>query len=204
MRQTAKCSLAVMAYIIGSPAVAQSQTEYHDYDTLGRLVVTETQGGENGDQARSYCYDELGNRKTLKLSDASSTLSCAPPSSSQPPSSPPPAPPPPTPPSNSPPKATDDYISVGQNYCDASFPVNLTSNDTDAEDNPNKPVLVSITNTSGGTIAASVISDSDVQIDLFGESAFASFEYVIEDSAGLTDSAALHVQFTGCGNQASF
>ena len=183
---------------LSTQAVAQStQVEDHRYDSLGRLIVTEVSGLNDGD-TRSYCYDQLGNRLTLRASVDGSEPACAAGSSPTPPADPPPPPPPPPPSSsNVPPVADDDFIS-GQ--CDTSTPFNLTADDFDAEDDPIKPALISLTLKFAGPASAVITnaSTSSVSIEFGAEVGATTYDYTVADSAGATDTAQLTIS-TMCG-----
>lgn len=178
-------------------AAAQSETETHSYDSLGRLISTTTAGGQNNNEARSYCFDEVGNRTNFKSSASGATLSCSPPPPPPPaPPSPPPAPPPPPPPPpNYPPTAQNDAAS-GQ--CYGSTLVNLTANDTDPDgDYPLS--LVSIVQSNTGAATASIFSSSTAEV-IFGPNFdFTTFTYTVEDALGATGTATLTVSTSSCG-----
>ncbi len=185
---------SLLALALSQDASAQSQTEDHTYDALGRLVITDTSGANDGD-ARSYCYDDAGNRTKLRASQDSSAESCAAPTPDQLPPEPPQPPPPPPPPSgNTPPAASNDSVSGD---CMDTATVNLTVNDFDADDDPTRPVLVSIVKTSGSG-GASKVSASSVSVSFALNGGGGVFSYVIEDSDGATDTGTLHVTTNQC------
>lgn len=181
--------------MLATAAVSQ-EVETHTYDELGRLISTQTSGPNssfNDDEARSYCYDALGNRTDLKASTDNSVLACPAPSpAATPPVTPSPTPTPPAPPTNSPPYAVDDAV---WGNCGASTSISVTANDSDAEDSPIKPQLVSITKLSGFA-TASVVS-GNVSLNYGGYSGFSVFSYTIEDSDGATGAGTLEVQSGG-------
>ena len=197
MRRFAILLAATAAGVIFIPkASSQTQTEYHEYDELGRIEATRTTGLNAGD-ARSYCYDRLGNRKALRASNDNSSANCAAPTPMPTPApEPTPTPTPPPTSSNNPPTANADNLPLD---CFDSLTVNLTANDFDAEDYPAKPSLVSITRTAGPASASKISgSSSSVIVSAGGVNGTASFSYTITDSAGATDTGALTVYITGC------
>ena len=192
---------SAIALILALPASlsAQSQTETHSYDELGRLIVTTTSGGLNNGDTRSYCFDEEGNRQELKFTSNGTTANCVAPT----PQTPPPpnsgsSAPTPTPtPTNTPPVAVNNSVS---GLCWNVTTVNLTANDSDAEDAPAKPVLVSISNGAGGQASATIASSSSVYVDFGPLWDITTFTYTVQDSDGAQDSATLSVATSSCGN----
>lgn len=183
-----------LALATSQVAFGQAQTEDHAYDALGRLVITDTSGNNDG-QARSYCYDKAGNRTDLRASTDSSAASCASTSPTPLPSpTPTPTPTPPPPPGNTPPAADNDFVSGD---CMETATVNLTANDFDAEDEPVKPVLLSIVKTSGRG-SASKVSASSVSVSFALSGGSGVFTYTIEDSGGATDTGTLYVTTNEC------
>lgn len=75
--------------------------------------------------------------------------------------------------------------------------VNLTANDFDAEDEPVKPVLLSIVKTSGRG-SASKVSASSVSVSFALSGGSGVFTYTIEDSGGATDTGTLYVTTNEC------
>ena len=189
----------VFALVFGSSAVfAQSSTETYTYDSLGRLVVADTSGGQNDDEAHSICYDKSGNRKEYKSTSDGSTSSCVDEGTSAgssgsssaplPPSSPPP-------PVNSSPLTTADFDSGD---CLTNSTVNLTGNDTDPE--LNYPLaLTAISLGNGGMATASVLSSSSVSVTLGPSGDLTTFTYTVADSLGATATGQLSVSTTSCG-----
>lgn len=194
-------ALSGMAFLTilvpGSPAQAQSRTESHTYDQLGRLIKTQTNGGPTSSDTRSFCYDEEGNRKRLEMTTNGTVAACAPPPAQTPPPPGTTAPPPPPPPSsNTPPVAMNDTVS-GQ--CFLAVTKNVTSNDSDAEDNPTKPILVSVASGTGGQAGASKASDSSISVAFGPAGDLTRFIYTIRDSAGATATGQLTVSTSTCG-----
>lgn len=188
------CSL--IAFAFATQAVAQStQTEDHEYDSLGRLIVTDVSGLNNGD-TRGYCYDELGNRLKLRASIDGSEPTCSSPNPPTPPPPPSPPPPPPAPPSgNVPPVADADNIS---GECGTSIILNITADDFDAEDDPTKPTLVSLAPWLSGPASATIVSASSVSVTFGSAEGFTHYQYIVEDSQGASDQATLAIT-TSCG-----
>ena len=186
-----------MGLLWSLPVQAQSRSETHTYDELGRLIVTRTNNGPSNADTRSLCYDEEGNRKRLELNANGSVAACAPPPVQTPPplgGTPPPPPPPSS--SNTPPVASNDSVS---GYCFLTASVNLTANDSDVEDSPTKPVLVSIDGGSGGFAGAYKISNSSVSVDFGPAGDVTTFNYTIRDSVGATATGRLTVYTSSCG-----
>ena len=196
MRNSLNCSLLAATVLVAGPAVSQTQTETHVYDNLGRLIVTNTVGGPNDNETRSYCFDELGNRKIFKSSESGVAAACAPQTSPQPPAPDPPAPIPPPSSSGTPPTANDDWIRGG---CQHTTTANLTANDSDAEDAPIKPKLIAIGQSSNSMAGATRINDSSASVDFSDRNSLVSVPYTIRDSAGQTASGNLIIETTGCG-----
>lgn len=172
------------------------QVETNQYDALGRLIVTQTAGGQNNGEARSICYDVVGNRQKFRASTDASIATCVPPPPAPTPSPSPTPTPTPTPtPSNSPPNAVNDSVS---GTCNGWTVINVTLNDTDPE--PNYPLsLVSVSAGSGGDSDASVFSSTHIEV-FFGPTAWTntSFTYTVADSLGATDTATLTVSTESC------
>ncbi|WPZ03967.1 hypothetical protein T8S45_00075 [Blastomonas marina] len=72
--------LGVTLAVIPTVVAAQSRAEDHTYDELGRLVSTKGSGTTAG-EARSWCFDEAGNRLAYEASDTGATHNCLPPTS---------------------------------------------------------------------------------------------------------------------------
>lgn len=69
-----KAFAAIMALgVLGVPLQAQAQsqasTTAYTYDALGRLVQVEKSGGQQGNAARTYEYDRVGNRIAFASSE---------------------------------------------------------------------------------------------------------------------------------------
>ena len=177
----------------GTPAFAQEVTSDHEYDALGRLIASEDTNGD----ARSYCYDEAGNRTEAKGSTSGAVASCpAPPAPSAPPSgggspgggtgggntS-----------QNNPPITVSDTL---QMPCSATVTVNLTSNDSD----PDGDTPLALQSIDGGGLGfAQVISNSSVEVTSSNEKMdHEPFEYVVSDSLGLTSTGILTVSTPKC------
>lgn len=174
---------------------AEAQTKTHEYDELGRVVVSETNGGTHDGKARSTCFDPAGNRTDFESSTSGSTLTCAdPPAAPPPPGNPPPPPPPPPPPSNSPPVTEDDVELMG---CDLTMSFDVAGDDEDAEDDPLPPTLTAIT--PGGVIATASVSDGLAEVSSGLSEGTQAFTYTVEDSQGLTATGQLTVHVVGCG-----
>lgn len=190
--------LAVLAggSLLALPAAlsAQSRTETHTYDALGRLVVTRTNGGPAQADTRSLCYDEEGNRQKLAMVNDGTVAACAPPPVQTPPpvtGTPTPTPPPS---GNTPPVAVNDAVS---GKCFHTATINLTANDSDAQDSPAKPVLVSVDGGSGGFAGAYQVSNSSVSVDFGPAGDWTQFTYTVRDSAGATATGTLTVTTSG-------
>lgn len=169
---------------MASPALAQ-QVEQHDYDALGRLAATDTDGGINNGENRSQCYDPAGNRTFYRSETDGTAANCAaPPAQNLPGSDPPPPPAPsPTPPSaNTPPVATDDAVS---GPCGGERILNITANDRDAENQTLRIISLTLV---GGPSVIEQASDSSVYISFGGGNrASTIYDYVVADSSGATD-----------------
>lgn len=162
---------------------AQERTENHEYDSLGRLIITQS-SGVGSTETRSYCFDELGSRSVLRTSTDGSVANCPPPLPAPTPS--------PTPaPTNTPPVANGD---LARGWCNTSTTFNVTANDSDAEDDPAKPVLMGIVEASGGGASAARLNGSSVSIDFGSAAGISQYTYTIKDSAGATDTAFLTIE----------
>ncbi len=78
MRRALVCRVGLLLAIPGltmSPASA-GETMTYTYDELGRLLVVQSAGTVNNNQAMTYCYDAVGNRMRVKSSDSGSVASC--------------------------------------------------------------------------------------------------------------------------------
>lgn len=172
------------------------QVETNQYDALGRLIVTQTTGGQNNGEARSICYDEVGNREKFRASTDASTATCVPPPPAPTPTPSPTPTPTPTPtPSNSPPNAVDNSVS---GTCNGWTTINVLLNDTDPE--PNYPFsLVSLSAGTGGDSSASIFSSTHIEV-FFGptQGTNTMFTYTMQDSLGATDTATLTVSTGSC------
>ena len=175
------------------PVQAQSRSETHTYDELGRLIVTRTNGGPSNADTRSLCYDEEGNRKRLEMTANGSVVNCpAPPAQTPPPAGgTPPPPPPPPPTSNNPPVAKDDNVS---GTCGNDKTLNVIVNDTDADGHALH--IVSLTHVAGPSVAQ-VVSSSSVWITFAGQNfAGTTFDYVVSDTEGATDTGRIFATTT--------
>ena len=188
---------AFLLTLLPQQAFAQVVDTY-EYDELGRLRVVDSDGTNNAnDTTRSWCYDEQGNRIRYEAKGLGVEVPCADPPSQTLPGEQDPDPPS-QPSSNTPPSATDDNAN---GPCNMSASVNLTANDSDMEDNPAKPVLVSISGPTGGGATAYVISASSVRVEFGPQSDYSQFTYTIRDTQGATDSGTLTVWTSSCNGQ---
>ena len=182
---------------IDSASSAQSSTETYTYDALGRLIVTDTSGGENDAEVHSLCYDKAGNRTEYKTTSDGAASSCIDDGSSggsggggggTPP-------PPPPPPSNNPPVTQNDSATL---FCDMILTVNLTANDSDPEGN--FPLTVTnVVYTSGSPASVSSFSASSATIDAGPIDGITTFTYTVQDSLGASSTGTLTIATTGCG-----
>lgn len=188
------CALALQP----SPAEAQ-QTQSQSFDALGRLVTVVTTGGANDQDARSLCYDEVGNRDKFRASIDASTANCPPPPPpppTPPPPTPPTPPPPPSPPGNLPPVAEANSV---DGNCNGWTIVNLTANDTDPEGN--YPLtFVSLNHASGSDSTALKVSNSSAEINFGSFVGITEFSYLVQDSLGASSTGILWVSVASCGD----
>lgn len=186
--------IGLLVIPMANPALAQ-QVEQHDYDALGRLAATDTDGGINNGENRSQCYDPAGNRTFYRSETDGTAANCAaPPAQSLPGSDPPPPPAPsPTPPlANTPPTATDD---TAYGPCNGEGIFNITANDRDAE---NQTLRVISLTPIGGPSVIELASDSSIHITFFGRNrASTIYDYVLSDSSGATDTGRI-TAITSC------
>ncbi|MBO9711433.1 hypothetical protein [Sphingomonas sp.] len=70
-------STAVVA-LIGAAAARADETVVYVYDSLGRLVTTQTTGTVNAGETKSICYDRAGNRLRYKDSPSGVVAACLP------------------------------------------------------------------------------------------------------------------------------
>lgn len=196
IKQSLLVSSAMVLVFAIDPVSAQSSTETYTYDALGRLIVSDTSGGQNDDEVHSICYDKAGNRVEYTSKSDGSTSSCVDDGSgSGGGGTPPPPPPPPPPPTNNPPSTTNDLAS-GQ--CLTTATVNLTVNDTDPEGN--YPLaLTAISSGSSGQAFATIVSGSSVSVDFGAQTGVTTFTYTVADSLGATSTGQLEVWTSSCG-----
>ena len=176
--QSRSVALAVLSIVVLSgTANAQSSTERYTYDDLGRLLMVETEGGQNDGESQALQYDDAGNRTSYQLSTGTTSQ----------PSDPPPAG------TNYPPDTTSDSTSGA---CLTSLTINLTANDTDPEDN--YPLqLVSVSRNFGGA-TATVTSASSVRVTFGQAGDISQFTYRVQDSLGAQANGQLSVRSSTC------
>ena len=186
------------ALIIGSTsALAQSQVEKHTYDVHGRLTATEVIGGAHNNDARSTCYDELGNRRTFRVSVDGSVLSCSAPSTQTPPDPVSSTPAPPSDPpavGNSAPQPTTDNTSSG---CYTMRSIDIIANDTDPDGDA--LTLLNVTEDITGTGAYVVVMNGVAQISFGERSGTERWRYEVADVHGATAMAYVYIT-TDCSN----
>lgn len=171
-------------------ASAANETTHHNYDALGRLVISQSEGTVNDDETRSLCYDAAGNRTKFVSDDAAGVANCAP--AFQPMPSPSPIST-----SNTPPTANTDSVSVRK----PSFfqpaetkSVNVIANDTDA-DGDLPLVLISVSITSGGA-SVQLESSSNVLVTAASSAGASSANYEVIDARGAVSTGTLTIQTT--------
>lgn len=173
---------AIITIVASSSSATESVT--YTYDALGRLVVAQSAGTVNDDQAHSLCFDPAGNRTKYYSDDATGIASCAPTPA------PMPTPSPPASSSNTPPVAVQDSGYV--NFINQPTLFNLVANDTDA-DGDYPLVLTSASVTSGyGTV--SLISPTQVSVERkYSWSTNMTISYQITDGRGAVSTGQLLV-----------
>ena len=182
---------------IATSAVAQSQTETYSYDVHGRLTATEVTGGAHDNDARSTCYDELGNRRTFRVSVDGSVLSCPAPSTQAPPdpvSSNPTAPSDPPAVGNSVPQPTTDNLSSS---CYALRSIDIIANDIDPDGDA--LTLLSVTEDITGTGAYVDVINGVAQVSFGSRSGTDRWRYDVADIHGATATGFIYIT-TNCSN----
>lgn len=196
MRYRLLATCSVLSLAIMMPASAQQSSEEYTYDSLGRLVVSKTAGGENNNETHSLCFDAAGNRTNYHSTSDGSLAGCVDTGSGSSTPTPTPSPTPtPTPtPSNNPPTTTNDSIS-GQ--CFLSLTTNVIVNDTDPEGN--YPLVLQSVSRVSGQAGATKVSDSSVRVDFGPSYDISTYNYSVRDSLGATSQGQLTIRTTSCG-----
>ena len=185
----------VILLVGGTSALTQSQTETYTYDVHGRLIATNVYGGAHNDDARSTCYDELGNRRTFRVSIDGTVLTCSAPSTQNPPnlvSSPPVPPNDPPATSNTAPQATTDNIA---GRCDSFQSVDIVANDIDADGDT--LTLLSVRHELGITQSYITVVNGVAQVSFGLQSGSDRWLYEVADSYGATATGFIYLS-TSC------
>jgi hypothetical protein len=180
-----RAGVAAFSLATSLATVAKSnETISYIYDEKGRLTKVVRTGDVNSGWNTSYAHDAADNRTNLSVSNTNT---------------PPPPPPPPPPPTNLPPVANAD--NVGSMLQCAFRTVNVTSNDTDPENNIPLAVTGAI---DGANIFASIIAGNatSIQVESTAVSGIQTVQYIVADSLGATSVGTVTVNVingTGCG-----
>jgi len=167
-------------------ASAANETIEHNYDALGRLIISQSEGTVNDEETRSLCYDAAGNRTKFVSDDAAAVASCAPSFA------PMPSPSPISASSNTAPTASADSISISKTASPTSIDVLANDSDTDGD----LPLALTGATLISGGASIELISSSEILVTPAASNGTSIANYQVTDARGAVSTGTLTILTT--------